>query len=235
MKTFKKYASLGVFLLFTQAIMAFTVADSITETKNVTAFTTLKINGNFNIVFTQGICSLKITAPDKDLMSSVDVKNSGATLGINMKEGVQGAATLYIGLKDIQQITLSINGTVSSSNTINTDNLSLNIAGNALVVLTLDIKMLNYISNSEKPTILNGKVKKCTFKDSGQGNINASELKTDDMTLEDSSDGDLKVYAHPELHIKLTGSGTITYFGNPETKTFKAEGAASEQQIVESK
>jgi hypothetical protein len=234
MKGYRKFITLLVFVSFSQAIMAYNVADSVTEIKKINAFTVLKIKGNFNIVFTNGSCSLKVVASDKDAMAAIDIKST-TTLNINMKDGTTGTATLYIGLKDIQQIAINTNGSVSSTNAIDVGDLSLNIDGNAAGTLNLDVKVLNCNSNSGKALVIKGKAKTCNFKDGGEGSIDASALKTDNLNLEDSSDGDLKIYAHPEMHVKITGSGTFTYYGNPRIKTFKVGGQATEQQIIENK
>jgi hypothetical protein len=207
--------------------------DSVTETKNVSVFTVIKVQGNFNVVITQsGTCSLKITA-DKHLMPSITVSNKGVTLNVTMPADAKGTATLYIGVKDINQITITTNGNVSNTGTIKSSDLAVNIDGNAVVNFNIDAKVLNYSSSSGKESTVKGKSKMCTFKDGGEGNIDASGLETDNMNVDDSSDGDLKVYGHPELHAKITGTGNFTYYGKPRIKTFKVEGAANSSQVVE--
>jgi hypothetical protein len=222
-------------LVFSQQLMALNAADSVTEVSKIIEFNSLKINGNFNVVLTEGkSCSMKIVAPDKDALAAVMVK-SGVTLNVTMKEGTKGASTLYITVKDLQQLNVNIEGTLSCTNKLDADAFTLNVDGNATVNLTFDTKMLNCTLNSGKPIVLKGKAKSCIFKDSGDGNVDASELKTENLTMEDDSDGDLKVYAHPEMHAKVNGGGNLTYYGNPRVKTFKLSGRASEQQIKENK
>ncbi len=236
MKIYIKFIAFSVFFAFTQVAIASNMADSVTEEKKINAFTILKIKGNFNVVFTEAkSSSLKVTASDKDAMASIDVKSTPTALTINQKDGATGTATLYIGLKDIQQIAININGTVSTTNSIDPGELTLNIDGNVSGTIMLDVKLLNYTSSSSKALVLKGKAKQSNFKDSGEGSVDASELKTDNLTLDDSSDGDLKIYAHPEMHVKLEGSGGLTYYGNPRIKTFRVGGQATEKQIVESK
>ena len=53
--------------------------------------------------------------------------------------------------------------------------------------------------------------------------------------MDDSSDGDIKIFVHPEMHVKLEGSGNFTYYGNPRIKTFRVGGQATEKQIIEGK
>jgi hypothetical protein len=207
--------------------------DSITESKNISVYTVLKVQGNFNVVITQnGTCSLKITA-EKDLMSSIDVKGQGVTLNITMKADAKGTATLYIGAKDLNQITITTNGNVSNTGVIKAADLAVNIDGNAMVSFNLDAKVINYTSSSNKESTIKGKADKVNLIDGGEGNIDASGLKTDNMNVEDSGDGDLIVYGHPELHVKITGTGKLTYMGKPRVKTFKVEGAANSSQVVE--
>jgi len=224
-----------VCLVLTKPLLAYNNADSITDSPKIIDFNSLKISGNFNVVLKQGkACSIKVVSPDKDAASSVVVK-SGVTLNVTMKEGSKTAVTLYITVKDLQQINANIEGSLSCADKLEADAFTLNISGNATVSLTFDSKALNCILNSGKPIVLKGKSKSCIFKDDGDGSVDASELKTDNLTLEDNSDGDLKVYAHPEMHVKLNGGGNLTYYGSPRVKTFKLSGRATEQQITENK
>lgn len=232
MNLIRKTSVLGLFMAVSHFALA---GDSISADKKINNFTTLKVNGNFNIVLIQGSCSLKITAVDQNTMSAIDVKSTPTSLTITEKDGTTGGATLYIGLKDENQISININGTVSAPKTIENGELSLNIDGNTTGTLTLDVKMLNCNLSSGKELVLKGKAKQCNFKDSGEGNIDASELKIDNLTLDDSSDGDLKIYAKPEMHVKMEGSGALTYYGSPRIKTFKLGGQATDKQITESK
>jgi hypothetical protein len=193
--------------------------DSLSETKTVAAFTVLKVQGNFNVVLSPGTgCSLKVTA-DKATMSSVDVKNSGTSLIITMKDGATGGATLYIGTKDILQISLNTTGTVSCSKEIKSNDLSLNLDGKVEGTLMLNIKMLTFNSNTDKNFVLNGKVEKCNAKIQGEGNMDMGALKVDDLTVDNSSDGEVKVYAKSKLSAKTTGK--LTYYGKPKDKILK--------------
>jgi len=211
-------------------------SDSVSDVKKVTNFTIIKIKGNFNVVLTQAKeCSLKVVAADKDAMAGIDIKNAGTQLVINAKEGSKGAGTIYIGVKELLQLTVTTNGTVTSTNQINTDVLALNIDGDAVVKLDLDVKELTYTDNSNKSIVLTGKIKKCTLKDNGEASIDASGMKTDDMTIEDTSDGDLKVNVRSNMQVKIGGSGNLTYFGKPTNKVVKVQGSASESQIIEGK
>jgi hypothetical protein len=206
--------------------------DSVSETKTIAAFTVLKIQGNFNVVLSPGTgCSLKVTA-DKATMPSVDVKNSGTSLIITMKDGATGGATLYIGMKEIIQISINTTGTISCAKEIKTDDLSLSLEGNVEGTLMLNIKMLTLNTKSDKNLVLKGKSKKSNAKLAGDGNIDMSALQIDDLMLDNSCDADVKIFAHPDLHVKMSGAGTLTYYGNPRVKVFTVHGNG---QVVEGK
>ena len=208
------------------------LADSVTESKTISAFTVLKIQGNFNVVLTPGSgCSLKITAV-KDFMPAIDVKNSGTALVISTKPGAVGGATLYIGMKEIIQININTTGTISCTKEVKTDDLSLTLEGNIEGSLMLNIKMLTLNTNSAKNIELKGKAKKSNAKLMSEGNVDMSALEVDDLMLDNGCDGDVKIFAHPDLHVKMSGTGTLTYFGKPRVKVFTVHG---EGKVVEGK
>lgn len=209
-----------------------TPGDSVSETRTVTSFDVVKIEGNFDVVFVPNSkCSLKV-AGSKDVLSNIINKNIGTTLNITMKPGTTGNASLVIGTKDIVQISMNTNGSVSCTAALKGDALALNIDGNTGGTLLLDVKMLTFNSTSEKDMVLTGKANKCNAKLTGDGNTDMSALKVEDLTIEKSDDGDLKIYAHPDLSARMEGTGKITYYGNPRKKIFHIHGNG---QIVEAK
>ncbi len=221
------------FLMLGNALRAGnTPSDTASQTRTISNFDVLKVDGNFNVVLVpESNCSLKITA-DKSIISDVLSTNTGTTLKVSMKTGVTGSAMIEIGMKDIVQISINTNGSVSSTKEIKSDALALNLDGNTGGTLNLDVKMLTFNSTTERDMTLKGKANKCNAKLTGDGNTDMSELKVDDLTLEKSDDGNIKIFAHPNLSATMEGTGRITYYGNPRKKIFHIHGNG---QIVEGK
>jgi hypothetical protein len=210
-----------LFLVLHQVSFA---GDTISDSRKISTFTVLKINGNFNVVLIPGSeCSLKVNG-EKTTVAATQSKNMGVTLTILMDAAEKGTATLYITLKDINQVT--INGTckVSCTKQIKADDISLNLDGNTQGALDIKTKVITFTCNTDKDFVLKGKADKCTAKVEGDGAIDMSEMKVDDMNIDFSSDTGIKIYAHPDLHVKMSGAGNLTYYGSPKVKIFKVNG-----------
>lgn len=64
---------------------------------------------------------------------------------------------------------------------------------------------------------LQGTAQKANLKTTGSGEIHAHELKAENVYAKVTGSGDIDCYATEELTTKVTGSGNITYSGNPST------------------
>lgn len=196
-------------------------ADTASVEKKVSVFTVLKVQGDYNVVLTQGNeCSLKVNG-DKDAVAAVDAKNTGVTLNVT---GGKGNVTLYVTFKDINQITINGACKVSATKQIKTGDLALNLDGKTAGSLDIKVKVFTFNCNTDNNFTLTGKADKGTAKVDGEGTIDMSQLKVDDLNVEYSGDTDIKIYAHPNLHVKMSGDGNLIYYGNPRVKIFKVDG-----------
>jgi hypothetical protein len=50
---------------------------------------------------------------------------------------------------------------------------------------------------------------------SGSGRVNASNLEVDKCTVRISGSGDVEIHVKSELDANISGSGTVSYKGNP--------------------
>ena len=215
------FISLALLLAFHDVSFA---GDTVSESKKIDVFTVLKIEGDFTVVLTQGsACSLKIDG-DKDAVAAVQVLGKGVTLSITKSGGAKGNVTLYITFKDINQVSVSGNCTVSATNQIKTGDLMLSLNGNTQGSLNVKTKVLTFNSNTDKNFTLTGKANRGNAKLDGEGAIDMSQCKIEDFNLEFSSDADAKIYAHPKLNVKMSGAGNLIYYGNPRIKVFKVDG-----------
>jgi hypothetical protein len=201
--------------------------DTASDARRVSKFTVLKIQGNFKVVLIPGDnYDLKVNG-DKSAITAVHSSNVGTSLNITMDQGTTGDITLYVTFKDILQISINGNIKVCDTRVIKSDDLSLTIDGNTEGTLDLKVKMLTFTSNTDKNLTLKGSAEKCNTKVEGEGAIDMSAFKVDDLTVDYASDTDIKVYARPDLHVKMGGAGNLTYYGGPKVKVFKVNGTGN--------
>lgn len=214
---------LSAVLLFSFQQLSF-AGDTISDTRKISKFTVLKINGNFNIVLTQGDdYSLKVSG-NKNTVSAVQSKMTGITLNIDMAQGTKDSATLYISFKDINQISINGSCKVSSTKQIKSDDMKLDLEGNTRGSMDLKIKMLTFVGNTDMAFNLTGKVEKCAATVKGDGALDLSQLKADEMNLNFGTDTDIKIFAH-DLTVTMGGAGNVFCYGNPKKKIVTAHGS----------
>lgn len=64
--------------------------------------------------------------------------------------------------------------------------------------------------------LLNGKSGKAEYRIAGSGDINAIDLKTEDVNAHISGSGSIKCHATENLTGGVSGSGSVAYKGNPQ-------------------
>nr|WP_250746223.1 DUF2807 domain-containing protein [Bacteroides fragilis] len=64
--------------------------------------------------------------------------------------------------------------------------------------------------------MLNGKSGKAEYRIAGSGDINAIDLKTEDVNAHISGSGSIKCHATENLTGGVSGSGSVAYKGNPQ-------------------
>jgi len=74
-------------------------------------------------------------------------------------------------------------------------------------------------------TELEGTAEKVTIEQSASGDVNLYRLKATDVEVSSAGSGDIVVFVSGKLMAKLSGSGDLTYKGQPETVDVTASGS----------
>lgn len=189
----------------------------------------LKITGNFKVVLIPDAdFALKVNG-NKNTVSSVQSKMAGIILNISVADGTKDSATLYISFKELNQITINGSCNVSSTKQIKSDDMKLDLEGTARGSMDLKIGMLTFISNTDGNFNLTGKADKVVATVKGDGALDLSQLKADEVRLDFGTDTDMKIFAH-DLNVTMGGAGNITYYGNPKKKVFAVHGTGEPKQ-----
>jgi predicted small secreted protein len=196
--------------------------DMTTETRQVSGFDAITIDGFGKLIITQGDTeSLKIEAED-NILPHITSKVEGNTLHLGFDNDRWQVSivptetiTFYLTVKDLRSVNLSGAADIQIDE-LDTDRLSVNIsgAGNAdvgnLKAETVDVTF----SGAGKCT-LNGEVQEQTVKVSGLGDYDASDLRSQSTSITLSGAGSIKVWAEEALDVTVSGAGNVEYWGNP--------------------
>lgn len=183
--------------------------DIITVERDISEFTRLKSTGSFDIDIIVGEkASLKITYDD-NLIELIDTENHGKTLEISSDRSFRSDydCKIEVTVTDLKEVRLSGSGDIVITK-VDTDFLELTLSGSGDIYAE-------------------GKADEVELSISGSGNIDTRDLIAHDAYVKVSGSGDIKLFADKMINARVTGSGDITYYGNPEDVSKSVTGSGS--------
>jgi hypothetical protein len=218
-----KIFSLMVFLAFAWNLSA---KAQETDKRTLPPFTeiSLKINGDIHL--TQGDDqSVEIKAKSSTINKLItEVKDRKLVIRFSttdswFKSWNPGKVDIYITIPQIDALSVSGSGSILSDDEITSRILDLAVSGSGDIKLTdLSAEKVSaaisgsgdiYLEGSDTADALDAAI-------SGSGDIKASELKAKNVNVKISGSGDCDVYATDQLKVRVIGSGTVRYDGNPQ-------------------
>jgi hypothetical protein len=138
---------------------------------------------------------------------------------------------LTIPFEKISFVSLSGSGDLKSKNTIIGTKFTAKLSGSG--DLNLDVKTTDFEANlsGSGDVVLTGTSDSFISKISGSGDVDAVNLATKNANLTISGSGDMKVNCSQSLYARVSGSGDISYKGNPEIKDTKVSGSGEISKI----
>ena len=144
---------------------------------------------------------------------------------INLKPSGNKTIKITIPFRDIDKVSLSGSGDVTSNATIVSKNFEAKVSGSGDV--TLDVKSTNVqasITGSGDLT-LTGQTTNLNASVTGSGDFHGGRLMADFTEAKVTGSGDVVVYAKEAIKARVTGSGDIEYKGSPSKVDKKVTGS----------
>ena len=127
--------------LFSPGVMAQNDDNNgITQTQELATFDGIKVSGVFKVIFTQGVPQSVKIETDEKLMDKIKTEVKEGILNLDTK-GVgnnSGRMTVYITAKDLKSLDMSGASKFSTTNKINTSQLTIELSGIASAAITTD-------------------------------------------------------------------------------------------------
>lgn len=143
--------------------------------------------------------------------------------GVNLRPSNWNSGILItVPVETINSVSLSGSGDVVSKTTIRSDDFKASVAGSGDVSLTVEATRLKASLSGSGDIDLSGSAKNFEVSVAGSGDIKAYDLEADYVDAQVSGSADIKVTANQGLKARVSGSGDISYKGNPtkiDTKT----------------
>ena len=147
--------------------------------------------------------------------NNVNLKPSDWNSGIRITVPVEG----------VSSISLSGSGDIVSKTTIKTEKLETSMSGSGDITLDIETNSVSASMSGSGDITFNGTTTDFAATISGSGDIKAFDLEADNVEATVSGSADIKVTANKRLQARVSGSGDITYRGNPEKLDTKTSGS----------
>ena len=221
------------YLLIAVAAIAFsftTLSNNPTTKKlDVKDFTGIKVNGNYQVFLKQGnTYSVKVEGDEetikklstsvKDDIWAIQSKSNGnksSCSNYSYNQYNSSPMKVYITMPTLKQLTLTSSGKVVTQSNFKVNNLDLSISGSGKMRLDLNATSIESNICGSGKVVLKGIAKHLDATVTGSGDVDAEDMKVENVHVSVSGSGDINVHATEYLKAEVTGSGDILYKGSP--------------------
>ncbi len=206
----------------------------IRQTRPVSAFSRLQIDGVFDVHLRQGDTpDLQIEARE-GLMSRITTETEDGTLKLGLERGVRMRKTsikVYVTVRDLEK--LSINGvaTVKSDAPLRLGRLELEQHSVGTTQLALQCDQLTARITGVGTLQLTGSGRQVEMHNTGVGAIKAADFEAEVLRVENTGVGNVEVNARREISIHSTGVGSVRYKGLAAVKEMHKSGIGSVRRM----
>ena len=227
MKTIIKIVTL---LVITSLVISCMVT-GVVGSKNVTTetrvfntdFTGVKVSQGIEVQLTQDD-EVSFTAEMDDnlhehLVTEVDDDILRIYFDTNIRK--RKASTIYLSMPIIRTIKTSSGADLYGTNTIDTDDLTIDSSSGSQVKLTVDAGSVDSQSSSGSGIELEGRCNNFNADSSSGSRIEADDLNAKNVVAEASSGSDIDVFASESIDAKASSGGSIDVDGKPKNKNIR--------------
>lgn len=191
------------------------------ESRTVSNFKYITLNGDINLIITQGSTETLTIEADDSVIQNVktEVKNNRLTISyVPPSAQVTKEVNVYLTVKDLNSIDIYGSGTVKAAN-IETNKLNVYISGSGNAYINnLSADQLTANISGSGSIEVSGKVQSQNIKIDGSGEYLAKTLESTDAVIVITGSGDATLNSTEKLNITIEGSGKVSYTGDPQVK-----------------
>lgn len=203
---------------------------TINSEKRTTAdYDEIKIAGFFDVELVSGKEGNITIQGEENLIQYIKTETEKGVLKVftenNINISTNKKMLITIPFENINAVSLSGSGDVSTKNTIKTNQFKTKLAGSGDVTLIVDATEILADLNGSGDLVLKGNTESLITKLVGSGDIDTTELNAKNADVSVTGSGDATVYCSSNFKARVSGSGDISYKGNPKTKDTKIMGS----------
>ncbi len=206
--------------------------NTVTINRNVGDYEEIALAGWFDVELIDGQEGALTLVGESNLLEHIETEVKQGKLTIKVAKGVNLVPSSWdqgilikVPVETIDGLTLSGSGDIESKKTIMANNFMTTISGSGDIRLMLEANTIDASISGSGDITLSGKTTNFEASISGSGDIKAYDLVADHVDATVSGSADIKVTSNKSLTGRVSGSGDITYRGNPQKIDTKASGS----------
>jgi hypothetical protein len=204
----------------------------VTIERSVGDYESIASAGWFDVILVSGKEGKITLKGEENLLEYIEteVKNGKLTIkkekGVNLKSSSwKGGIEVTIPIEEVNAVSLAGSGDVISKTTIKTETLKASLAGSGDVSLSVEATDFEASLSGSGDMNLDGSANSFKVSVAGSGDIDAFGLNADYVEASVAGSANLNVTANQGIKARVSGSGDITYKGNPTKIDSKTSGS----------
>ncbi|MEJ2163406.1 MAG: DUF2807 domain-containing protein [Robiginitalea sp.] len=207
--------------------------NTVTEERSVGDYDGVSVSGWFDVELVSGNEGNLTLMGEENLLEHLETKVKNGKLVIKPESGYnlqpsswKGKGILItIPVENINSVMLSGSGDIVGKTTLQSDVFEVVMSGSGDITLEIEADAVDTTLSGSGDIKLTGNAGSFTVKVSGSGDVHAFELEARDVDATVSGSADIQVTAIESLKGRVSGSGDITYKGDPPKVDTKSSGS----------
>ena len=206
--------------------------DKVTIERSTGDYDEIVVSGWFDVDLVDGKEGQLILEGESNLLEYITTEVKNGKLYIKTENNVnlkpsdwKNGIYITVPVEKISAISLSGSGDIVGKTTIKTEKLVTAMSGSGDITLNVEASAVSASMSGSGDITLSGNTTDFSATISGSGDIKAFDLEADNVEATVSGSADIKVTANKMLNARVSGSGDITYRGNPEKLDTKTAGS----------
>lgn len=201
----------------------------ITRESNIGYFEEVNVSGNFEIILRQGESPGLLITADENLHKFIEVESSGDRLEIKTTKSLSSndGLVLEVTYKELTAIEVGGAATITSEEPIVGDYLNVTMSGAGAIDLEVNLKVLKTSVSGAGAVDFKGIADEHYIQMSGAGGLDAYNLQSKVCEVNISGVGGANIFVTESLAANVSGVGSISYKGNPQSVKKEVSGLGS--------
>jgi hypothetical protein len=216
----KYFSRISLCLLMGIFAFQFVFAQTETESRRVSSFSALVVNGPFEVELTESERRSVVVEAKARNLDDIETYVDGNTLYIEIRNGygkkIDAPLKVYVKAPKLEAITGAGATSIQATNTLRMRDLELNLGGASSFTANLRIESLEAELSGACKLTLSGNAEDYEIEMSGACILNAFDLPVADAELSLSGASRAKVNVRDHLEVEASGASNIVVEGDPE-------------------